>query len=186
MLVKIENWLRIKLMPRREETLRIGRTLEGTVFEIVFLLLSIAALVLLIWGYLHSGERVASFDHVLLVDEGNTVPRWSLFVSAIVVWVPSGFYLLGAYFPKSGDMGRLASKASGDTTLMVSRWRRLDALLGVLLVMALVAAQGHEALGLTFHPMWLLVPVFVLMVAVWLFFFLKILRRRKKTAINKN
>ena len=86
-----------------------------------------------------------------------------------------------AYFPKSGDMGRLASKASGDTTLMVSRWRRLDALLGVLLVMALVAAQGHEALGLTFHPMWLLVPVFVLMVAVWLFFFLKLVRRRKKS-----
>ena len=181
MFLRIDNWIRRILMPKQDEMLRIGRTVEGTMFEVAFLLLSIMALLLLIWVYLHSAERVASFDQVLLVDEGNTVPRWSLFLTAAVVWVPSVFYLLGAYFPKSGDMGRLASRASGDTTLLVSRWRRVDALLGVLLVMALVAAQGHEVLGFSFHPIWLVLPVFILMVAVWLFFFLKIVRRRKKS-----
>jgi len=102
--------------------MRIGRTLEGTVFEIVFLLLSIAALLLVIWVYCHSAERLpASIYQILLVNEESITPRWTLFLDVLVLWVPSAFFLLGAYFPKSGDMGRLASRASGDTSLLVSR-----------------------------------------------------------------
>jgi len=162
--------------------MRIGRTLEGTVFEIVFLLLSIAALLLVIWVYCHSAERLpASIYQLLLVNEESTTPRWTLFLDVLVLWVPSAFFLLGAYFPKSGDMGRLASRASGDTSLLVSRWRRMDALLGVLLVMAVVSAQGHEVLGIMFPPVWLMVAVVVLMFLVWAYFTLMIVRRRKNT-----
>jgi len=57
----------------------------------------------------------------------------------------------------------------------------MDALLGVLLVMAVVSAQGHEVLGIMFPPVWLMVAVVVLMFLVWAYFTLMIVRRRKNT-----
>ena len=115
-----------------KEKVKVCRTTEGTVFEMVFLVLAIVVWALIILMITHAPNVVATHFDLSGRPNGYGSP-WGLLFPCILVTVVGGCLLLGAYFPHTLNMP-VEVKTPRQYELLI-RMTRISAL--VLLLMAL-------------------------------------------------
>ena len=115
-----------------KEKVKVCRTTEGTVFEMVFLVLALVVWALIILMITHAPNVVATHFDLSGRPNGYGSP-WGLLFPCILVTVVGGCLLLGAYFPHTLNMP-VEVKTPRQYELLI-RMTRISAL--VLLLMAL-------------------------------------------------
>ena len=121
----------------KNQKFRLGRTLEGTVFEIAFVVLAI-----LVWVYvtlqLNAAPDTIPTHFGLSGTPDAYGSKWGMLVPCIMMTVVGGSFLLGAYFPHTLNLPGVAI-ANMRQALLGARMMRIMALLFLLLTAAIAA-----------------------------------------------
>ena len=119
-----------------KQKIKVNRTTEGTIFELVFIVLAIVVWALVITMLNNAPDVIAThFD-------GNGRPNgysspWGLLVPCIITTVVGGCLLLGAYFPQTLNVP-VEVKTPRQFELLI-RMTRIAALLFLLLTLSIPA-----------------------------------------------
>lgn len=141
---------------------RQGRTLEGTVFEVAFLVLAALVWGLIAWLYVRAPESVPTHFNALGNPDAWGHPSNMLAVCGLMTIL--GFLmLLGAYFPSTISMP-FEIRTPRQITLG-QRLLRITALLFLLLTIAI--AFGAMKPPYTLWPLFVLTGVIILVVLVF-------------------
>jgi uncharacterized membrane protein len=148
--------------PQNKLKVRVGRTLEGTIFEVVFLVLAILLWVFIVWLLNHAPSRVPThYDFQGNVD-GWGSPLDAVFPCLLTTVVGISL-LLAAYFPHTVNIP-VEVKTPRQMALVV-RLVRVLALEMLLLTFCMAFTMLGSAMGLSLSPLLLiLVPVGILIV----------------------
>jgi uncharacterized membrane protein len=119
---------------KQKQKFKIPRTVEGTIFEIAFVVLAVVVWVLIIVMLRHSPDTVAThFDIAGRPDDYGS--KLHILFPCIMTSVMGGCMLLGAYFPHTVNLPVMIENLR--QALLVTRMMRILALVFLLLTIAM-------------------------------------------------
>ena len=144
---------------------RISRTAEGTIFELVTLVLVVAMWCVAAWAFVHSPEQVAThFDLKGVADSYGE--RWNILIVALIATLLVLFLVAAAYAPQR--MTNLPVKIKTPKQhLLASRMIRILALLITVLFTCVVLMMAFPGSALPLYLLYFFTAITIIVPLVF-------------------